>query len=104
LAEIAPALEKLPRLILSELGIADKESMHHLDFKSLTSYGGRLPIFIAKIKQLLADQQRVVLVTHQANRLSELLGENDIIAPVLTEINRLLTRFFNVAARSAKCG
>jgi len=83
--EMAPELEKIPRLVLSELGIADKESMHHLDFKSLTSYGGRLPIFIAKIKQLLADQQRVVLVTHQANRLSELLGENDIIAPVLTE-------------------
>ena len=87
-AEIAPTLEKLPRLILSELGIADKELTHHLDFKSLVSYGGQLPIFIAKIKQLLADGQRVVLVTHQANRLSELLGENDIIAPVLTEIKQ----------------
>ena len=88
--EMAPALEKIPRLILSELGIADKESMHHLDFKSLPSYGGQLPVFISKIKQLLADKQRVVLVTHQANRLSELLGENDIIAPVLTEIRQTL--------------
>jgi transcription-repair coupling factor (superfamily II helicase) len=86
--EMAPELEKLSRLILSELGIADKGSMHHIDFKSLTSYGGQLPNFIAKIKQMLADQQRVVLVTHQANRLSELLGENDIIAPVLTEIKQ----------------
>ena len=37
---------------------------------------------------MLADKQRVILVTHQANRLSELLGENDIIAPVLTEIRQ----------------
>ena len=86
--ELAPALERLPRLILSELGIADNKSIHHLDFKLLASYGGQLPMFIAKIKQLLADQQRVVLVTHQANRLSELLGENDIFAPVLTEIKQ----------------
>jgi len=37
---------------------------------------------------MLADQERVILVTHQANRLSEVLGEADIIAPVLTEIRQ----------------
>jgi transcription-repair coupling factor (superfamily II helicase) len=86
--EIAPSLEKMPRLILSTFGATDKESKFKIDFKPLTSYGGQLPNFIAKIKQMLADQERVILVTHQANRLSEVLGENDIIAPVLTEIRQ----------------
>jgi transcription-repair coupling factor (superfamily II helicase) len=86
--EMAPALAKMPQLILSELGMSEKAATHHLDFKTLTSYGGQLPTFIAKIKQMLADKERVILVTHQANRLSELLGEEDIIAPVLTEIKQ----------------
>jgi transcription-repair coupling factor (superfamily II helicase) len=86
--EMSPALAKMPQLILSELGMSEKAATHHLDFKTLTSYGGQLPTFIAKIKQMLADKERVILVTHQANRLSELLGEEDIIAPVLTEIKQ----------------
>jgi len=38
---------------------------------------------------MLAEKQRIILVTHQANRLSELLGEADIIAPVLMEIRQM---------------
>jgi transcription-repair coupling factor (superfamily II helicase) len=68
--------------------MSQKTTTHRLDFKMLTSYGGQLPTFIAKIKQMLADKERVIMVTHQANRLSELLGEADIIAPVLTEIKQ----------------
>jgi transcription-repair coupling factor (superfamily II helicase) len=86
--EMAPTLAKMPQLILSELGMSGRAATHHLDFKTLTSYGGQLPTFIAKIKQMLAEKERVILVTHQANRLSELLGEEDIIAPVLTEIKQ----------------
>ena len=86
--EITPALEKMPRLLFSELSTTDREQTHRLDFKPLTSYGGQLPNFLAKIKQLLADRKRIILVTHQANRLSELLGEADIIAPVLTGIKQ----------------
>ncbi len=86
--ELAPALEKMPQLILSELGRSERTATHQLEFKALPSYGGQLPTFIAKIKQMLADKERIILVTHQANRLSELLGEEDIIAPVLTEIKQ----------------
>jgi transcription-repair coupling factor (superfamily II helicase) len=87
--ETAPALEKLPQLILSELGMSERATTHRIEFKALPSYGGQMPTFISKIKQMLADKERVVLVTHQANRLSELLDEEDIIAPVLTEIKQL---------------
>ena len=87
--EIESVLAKIPRLILGTLGAPDKEAVNRLDFKPLTSYGGQLPNFIARIKQMLEDKQRVILVTHQANRLSELLEESDIIAPVLTEIKQM---------------
>jgi len=86
--EMVPALEKTRRLFLSSLGMAGKEFRHQLDFKPLTSYGGQLPNFITKIKQMLAEKQRIILVTHQANRLSELLEEEDIIAPVMNEIRQ----------------
>jgi transcription-repair coupling factor (superfamily II helicase) len=87
--ELTPALEKIPRLMLTSLGIADNESMYHLDFTPLPNYGGQLPSFIIKVKQMLSEKQRLILVTHQANRLSELLEEEDIIAPVLTEIKQM---------------
>ena len=86
--ELTPALEKIPRLILSTLGMSEKATTHQMDFKTLTSYGGQLPSFISRIKEMLAEKERVILVTHQANRLSELLGEEDIIAPVLTKITQ----------------
>ena len=87
--EITPALEKIPQLILSELGVSERATTHRIEFKALLSYGGQMPTFISKVKQILADKERIILVTHQANRLSELLGEEDIIAPVLTEIKQL---------------
>ncbi|MBN1643565.1 MAG: transcription-repair coupling factor [Dehalococcoidales bacterium] len=85
--ELSPALEKTPRLTLSTLGITD-ESVHRLDFAPEPNYAGQMPVFLSKIKQMLADKQRLIIVTHQAERLSELLEEEDIIAPVLTEIKQ----------------
>ena len=87
--ETGPALEKIPQLILSELGMSDRATTHRIEFKALPSYGGQMPTFISKVRQMLAAKERIILVTHQANRLSELLGEADIIAPVLTEIKQL---------------
>jgi transcription-repair coupling factor (superfamily II helicase) len=87
--ELMPELEKIQRLILSSLGMAGNESNLRLDFKPLTNYGGQLPNFVAKIKQMLAEKQRTILVTHQANRLSELLEEQDIMAPVMIEIRQM---------------
>ena len=87
--ELTPMLEKMSRLMLSTLGITEREATHQLDFKPLPNYGGQLKAFISRIKQMLAEKQRLILVTHQANRLSELLGEEDIIAPVLSEIKKI---------------
>ena len=78
--EIEPALGKMPRLMLTRLGISAKTSNFQLDFKTLTSYGGQIPNFIPKIKKMLAEKRRLIVVTHQANRLSEVLGRRRILS------------------------
>jgi transcription-repair coupling factor (superfamily II helicase) len=56
-----------------------------LDFISAPGYAGKLPVFIKKTVELLGQQKRIVIVSHQASRLSELFDEEDIvIAPVET--------------------
>ena len=86
----------------TELGIKDKqrlaltawgtdEEQHRLNFTPPPGYAGRLPSFLKKTKQLLGQKRRLILVSHQASRLSELLNEEDIIAAPLTEIKQIPT-------------
>ncbi len=65
------------------------EDLRQLDFISAPSFGGQLPLFIKKTKQLLRQKQRIIVVSHQASRLSELLDEADIIASPLNEIRQI---------------
>ena len=51
-------------------------------FKAIRNYGGHLRIFLRDLRTLLQQNHRVVVVSHQASRLSELLQEVDIIATV----------------------
>ncbi len=73
-------------LELTSLGITDEAEALELNFTSSPSYAGQIPSFIKKAKEFLNKKQRLILVSHQASRLSELLEEEDIIAPPLTEI------------------
>ena len=57
-----------------------------LNFTPTPSYAGQLPRFMTKVKQLLKQKRRLILISHQAARVSEILDEEDIIAPPLTEI------------------
>ncbi|MCL0053330.1 transcription-repair coupling factor, partial [Dehalococcoidales bacterium] len=62
---------------------------YKLSFTPAPSYAGQLPVFIKKAKQRLKQKQRLILISHQASRLSELLDEEAIIAPPLTEIKQI---------------
>ncbi len=75
-------------LKLTAWGITD-EQPHRLNFAPVPNYAGQLPLFIKKTKPLLKRKHRLILVSHQASRLSELLDEADIIAPPLTEIKQI---------------
>jgi len=47
-------------------------------FTSAQSYAGQLEMFLRTVKQMVEQEQRVVVVSHQANRLTELLQAEDI--------------------------
>ncbi|HEX9896239.1 MAG TPA: transcription-repair coupling factor [Dehalococcoidales bacterium] len=87
--ELQPALEKLPRLSLISWGIDEDEQTYKLGFKPILNYAGQINSFINRVKQSLAEKRRVIIVSHQANRLQELLQEEDIFATPLTDIKTL---------------
>jgi transcription-repair coupling factor (superfamily II helicase) len=60
-----------------------------LEFISAPGYTGRLPLFITKAMELLEQQKRIVIVSHQASRLSELFEEQDIVIAPVEEITQL---------------
>jgi transcription-repair coupling factor (superfamily II helicase) len=73
----------------SSLSLAAWGEGETLDFISAPTSAGRLPLFLKKTLELLSQRKRVVIVSHQASRLSELLGGDGIIAvpvEVVTEV------------------
>ncbi|MBA7637467.1 Transcription-repair-coupling factor [subsurface metagenome] len=86
--ELEPAMKQRQCLMLTAFGITANEPSHQLNFAPVPRYAGQLPVFIKKVKQMLKQKQRLILITHQASRLSELLDEEDVIAPPLTEIKQ----------------
>jgi transcription-repair coupling factor (superfamily II helicase) len=62
------------------LDLADWGDGERLDFISAPGYAGRLPAFLHRARQLLNERRKVIIVSHQAGRLSELLSEEDVIA------------------------
>jgi transcription-repair coupling factor (superfamily II helicase) len=74
------------RLEMTSLGIIENDGRIELDFSSPPSYAGQIPALIEKIPELLKEQFRLVMVSHQADRLAELLESEDIIAAPLNDI------------------
>lgn len=87
--ELAPKMKARQYLALTAWGITDNKQLYQLNFTPTPSYAGQIPVFIKKAKQLLNQKHRLILISHQASRLSELLDEEDIIAPPLIEITQM---------------
>ena len=84
-SEIAGKLERFERRLALEPW--ERESQHHVvGFGTVTGYGGRVDIFLKDNRKILKDKRRVIIVSQQAARLSELLEEQDIIAAPVTDI------------------
>jgi transcription-repair coupling factor (superfamily II helicase) len=86
--ELEPRIKEKPCLMLTAWG-AGEELSHRLNFTVTPSYAGQLPTFLKKVKQLLEQKQRLIIVSHQASRLSELLEQEDIIASPVSEIGEI---------------
>jgi len=87
--EIEPKLKTRQQLSLTAWGATPDQKPPRLNFAPAPGYAGQLPAFIRKAKQLLSQKNRLIMISQQAQRLSELLDEEDIIAPPLTEIREL---------------
>jgi len=86
--ELEPGLESRQCLTFTTRDITENEQLDRLNFSPASNYAGQLPMFIKKVKQLLKQKYRLILISHQASRLSELFDQEDIIAPPLTRINQ----------------
>jgi len=87
--ELEPAVNSQHCLMLTSWAITEHEQWSDLSFTPALSYAGQLPTLVKKAREILNGKQRLILVSHQASRLSELLEEADIIAPPLAEIKQV---------------
>jgi transcription-repair coupling factor (superfamily II helicase) len=60
-----------------------------LPFVRAQSYGSQLERFLKTAKQMVEQRQRVFVVSHQANRLAELLQKEDIHASPASQIEQI---------------
>ncbi len=83
--EIRPALDKHQNLRLDAWGVDEPR----LAFMPAPMYSGQLPPFLQKTSELIGQQKRVIVISHQAERLAELLYERDIIAAPVESVGQL---------------
>jgi transcription-repair coupling factor (superfamily II helicase) len=60
-----------------------------LPFAPAQSYGSQLDRFLKTVKQMTAQRRRVIVVSHQANRLAELLQKEDIHISPTSQIEQI---------------
>jgi transcription-repair coupling factor (superfamily II helicase) len=60
-----------------------------LPFTRAQSYGSQLERFLKTARQMVEQRQRVVVVSHQANRLAELLQKEDIHTSPTSQIEQI---------------
>jgi len=69
-------------------GVEQEKETITFNFTVAPSYGGQWTSFLKGIKQSLQSKQVIVIVSQQAQRISEILQENDIIAPPLSALSQ----------------
>jgi len=76
------------KLILPSWHTSDNknESMH---FISPPSYGNNLPLFLNTATQLVQQHQRLIIISQQTKRLSELLREKDLYTTPISQLDKI---------------
>ncbi|MDY6893523.1 MAG: transcription-repair coupling factor [Chloroflexota bacterium] len=75
------------KLALEQWG--DENESREISFSPVSSYSGLIPEFIEAIREMRKDKRRIIIVSQQAERLSELFEEHDIIATPASEVVHL---------------
>ena len=66
----------------------DDNLIQSLPFASMPGYGGRIEVFLGDLKQMLEENRRIVIISQQTNRLSELLQEQDIFTHPISQLGQ----------------
>jgi transcription-repair coupling factor (superfamily II helicase) len=86
--ELESQMKEKPRLAL-ETWDAPQSSGQALPFIRVQSYGSQLERFLKSAKELVEQRQRVVVVSHQANRLAELLQKEGIHTSPSSQVEQI---------------
>ncbi len=85
--ELEANLDTIERRLILTRWAAEHSENDPITFTSPHSYAGQLEHFIEDLKQLLQEGYRVLIVSQQAARISELLHESNVIATPLASID-----------------
>ncbi|MFC2034232.1 transcription-repair coupling factor [Chloroflexota bacterium] len=88
-SELVPMMKNYQCLQLTSWGDINDKQDYALNFVPARSYAGQLPALVKSVKQMLNKKQSLILVSHQASRLSELFEEEGMITPPLSEIRQV---------------
>ena len=86
--ELEPEINARRCLSLEPWNIAES-GVQFLPFTLPRRYGGKLEDFFEYTKQMMEEKQRVLVVSHQANRLSELFQEKGIEVFPVSELKEI---------------
>jgi transcription-repair coupling factor (superfamily II helicase) len=86
--ELQARFRNLTSLDLFSWTGAEEPGMHRLDFTPAPAYAGQLPALITKSKSFMEQKMRLVYISNQASRLSELFAEQEILAEPVFEIKK----------------
>jgi transcription-repair coupling factor (superfamily II helicase) len=86
--ELEAQMRQRRRLTLATWDAAPKYG-HALPFRQTQSYGSQLEMFLKTARQIVQERQRAVVVSHQANRLAELLEKENIHSSPLVQIEQM---------------
>lgn len=86
--EIEPKINTRQNLILESWDTTGN-NIQPIPFASPQNYGGKLDLVLKAAKQMVDEKQRLVIISHQANRLAELLQEKNILTSPASQIEQV---------------
>ena len=79
------------KLIVQSWRSSEKENAT-MQFTSAPSCGGNLSLFLNTARQLVQQQQRLIIISQQTKRLAELLQEENLHTSPITQLNKVPPR------------
>jgi transcription-repair coupling factor (superfamily II helicase) len=89
--EINTELIRFKKIILQSWHSNENENVT-MQFIRPPSYGGNLALFLNTARQLIQQRQRLIIVSQQTKRLSELLQEENIHTSPITQLKKVPPR------------